>query len=204
MPVTNVEFCVSGGDVDEVWDVKVEVDSVVNGKDNPEEVNKSVVGIEVCVTGRDVNDNDVVRIDDVLTSTPARVSCIVSSDRSEETEITRFHLEPCLESIPPLEESRDRFGDYTGRREEEVRRIQEMADLGPRRTRTRGSQDVTAADSQKSAARSVVHVTWGSAGRQTVPRPVSSHVAFSWCCGRYAILPELELSFRAESHTLSS
>ena len=101
------------------------------------------------MTGRDVNDNDVVRIDDVLISTPARVSCIVSSDRSEETEITRFHLKPCLESIPPLEESRDRLGAYPGRREAEVRRIQEMADLGPRWTRTRGSQDVTATDKSK-------------------------------------------------------
>ena len=35
VPVTNVEFCVSGSDVDEVCDVKVEVDSVVNGEDSP-------------------------------------------------------------------------------------------------------------------------------------------------------------------------
>ena len=82
----------------------------------------------------------------VVTSTPARVSCIASSDRSEETEITCFHLEPCLESIPPLEESGDQLDAYQGRRGEEVRRSQETADLGSRRTRTRGSQDVTAAD----------------------------------------------------------
>ena len=97
-----------------------ETPKVVTGEDTPEEVDKSVVGVEVCTTGRDVKDNDVVKIDDVLTSTPARVSCTVTSDRGEETEVTRFHPEPCRESITPLEESRDRFGDYTGRRDEDV------------------------------------------------------------------------------------
>ena len=62
VPVTNVEFCVSGGDGDEVCDVKVEVDSVVNGEDNPEEVDKSVVGIGVCVIGCDVGNDEVVKI----------------------------------------------------------------------------------------------------------------------------------------------
>ena len=51
------------------------------------------------MTGRDVKDNDVVKIDDVIKSTPARVSCIVSSDRSEETKTIQVHLEPRLESI---------------------------------------------------------------------------------------------------------
>jgi len=108
------------------------------------------------VTECGVNGENIVEFGRVVTSTPARVSCIVSSDRSEEPEITRFHLEPCLESIPPLEESEvcdvkvevDSVvnGAYPGRCGEEVRQSQETADLGLRRTRSRGSQDVTAAD----------------------------------------------------------
>ena len=77
----------------------------------------------------------------------------MTSVRGEETEVLRRSLESRLESIPPLEESRDRLGAYSGRCGEEVRRFQETADLGPRRTRTRGSQGVTAADKSE-----VVHV----------------------------------------------
>ena len=134
-------------DESEVCDVNVEGDSVVTEEDTLEKVDEvSVTRVEVCVTGRDVNDHYVVRIDDVLTSTPACVSCIVSSARSEEMKTTQVHPEPRLESILPLVEVSDRVDGCSGRRDEEVRRIQEMADLGPRRTRSRGSQDVTAAD----------------------------------------------------------
>ena len=55
------------------------------------------------MTGRDLNDNDVVKIGNVVTSTPACVSCTVASDCGEEMEIARFYPEPRLESIPPLE-----------------------------------------------------------------------------------------------------
>ena len=68
------------------------------------------------------------------------------SIRGEETEVLRRSLESRLESILPLEESGDRLGAYPGRRGEEVGRSQETADLGSRRTRSRGSRDVTAAD----------------------------------------------------------
>jgi len=118
-----------------------ETPKVVTEGGTPEEVDESVADVKVCVTECDVNGENVVKLDDIVTSTPACVSCTVASDCGEETEIIRFHPEPCLESIPPLEKSRDRFGDYTGRRDEEVRRIQEMADLEPRRTRSHGKQD---------------------------------------------------------------
>ena len=71
--------------------------------------------------GCDVEDDEVVKIDNVVISTPARVSCNVTSVRGEETEVLRRSLEPRLESIPPLEESGDRLGAYPGRRGEEVR-----------------------------------------------------------------------------------
>ena len=49
--VTGAKFCESGGDVDEVCDVKVEVGSVVTGEDLPEDAcSMPVTGIEVCVT----------------------------------------------------------------------------------------------------------------------------------------------------------
>ena len=141
IPVTSKVSCC---DASVVTGERSEIPKVVTEEGTPEEVNESVAGVEVCVTGRDVK--DVVRIDDVLTSTPARVSCIVSSARSEETKTIQVHPEPRLESILPLVEVSDRVDGCSGRRDAEVRRIQEMADLGPRRTRSRGSQDVTAAD----------------------------------------------------------
>ena len=186
--------------------MKVEVDSVVNGEDTPEEVDKSIVGVVVCVTECecDVNDENVNEFGSIIMSTPARVSCIVHSVRDEEERTTLFHLKQCRKSSPSLETSSDRVGGCPAHRDEEVRRIQEMADLGPRRTRSRGIQDVTADGKSEVGPRSVVHVVQGVSSRQTVPRPVPSHVSFSWCCGRYSILPELELYFRSESRTLSS
>ena len=138
----------SGSDVNEVCDVNVEggTPEAVTGEDPPEDVcSMPVTGIEVCVTECDVNSENVAEFGSIVISTPARVSCNVTSVRGEETEVLRHSLEPRLESIPPLEESRDRLGAYSGRRGEEVRRSQETADLGSRRTRTRGSQDVTTA-----------------------------------------------------------
>ena len=74
------------------------------------------------------------------------MSCIVHSVRDEEERTTLFHLKQRRKSSPSLEMSSDRVGGCPAHRDEEVRRILEMADLGPRRTRSRGIQDVTAAD----------------------------------------------------------
>ena len=146
--VAGVEFCETGCDMSEVCDVKVEGDSVVT-----EEVD-NVFGTEVQVKGC-----SVVNMCDVgtrnVTHTPARVSCTVFSvrgmetkvgrrrqeqrgntlSRVEETEKALFRPDQRRKSNPSLERSRDQFGDYPGCRGEEVRRIQEMVDLGPRRTR---------------------------------------------------------------------
>ena len=108
-------------------------------------------------------------------STPARVSCIVHSVREEEERTTLFHLEPRLESISPLEESGNRLGAYTGHRGEEVRRFQETADLGSRRTLTRGSQDVTAAD--KSEVGRAIRGPRGSGRVEPSDSPTTSPVA---------------------------
>ena len=75
------------------------------------------------------------------------MSRFVYSTRGEETEVLCRSLEQRRESTPRFEVS-DRVGDYSGCREAEVCRIQEMADLGPHRTRSRGSQDVTADKSE--------------------------------------------------------
>ena len=173
-PVPVSVSCCNASDVcDERYETpKVVVEESITEENTLEKVDEvSVTCVEVCVMGRGVKDNDVVKIDDVLKSTPARVSCIVYSDRSEETESTRLHPEPRLESIPPLEESGDRLGAYPGHRDEEVRRIQEMADLGPRRTRSRVSRTLPPT-SQKSVPRSVVHVARDVSGRQSDPWPV--------------------------------
>jgi len=171
VPVTNVEFCVSGGDVDEVWDVKVEVDSVVNGEDNPEEVDKSVVGIEVCVTGRDVNDNDVVRIDDVLTSTPARVSCmcpaLVVRRRRPSKSIQSHAWSRSCRSWRSVIELTD-VQDVATRRSAGSKRWLTSGHVG----RGRGVSRTLPPTSQKSVLRPVVHVVRGVSGRQSVPRPV--------------------------------
>ena len=160
-PVTNVEFGVSCCNVSEVCDVKVERDSVVT-----EEGNK-VFGTQVQVKGC-----SVVNMCDVgsqnVKPTPARVSCTVFSvrgvetkvgcrrqeqrrdtlSRVEETENALFRPDQRCKSSPSLERSREQFGDFPGRRGEEVHRIQETVDLEPRRTRSRGSQDVTADKSE--------------------------------------------------------
>ena len=173
VPVTNVEFFVSGGDVNEGFDVKVEVDSEVNREDNPEDVDKSVVGIEVCVTGRDVNDNDVVRIDDVLTSTPARVSCIVPATAVRRR---RSHA-----SIRSHAWSRVRRSRRPVIKSAAVRHIATRRSAGSRRRLTLGhvgrGRGVSRTlplppTSQKSVLRPVVHVVRGVSGRQSVPRPV--------------------------------
>ena len=92
----------------------------------------------------------------------------MSSARSEETKTIQVHPEPRLESILPLVEVSDRVDGYSGRRDEEVRRIQAMADLGPRRTRSRGVQDVTADKSEVGPA------TRGPRGSGRVRPSVSS------------------------------
>ena len=159
--VASVEFCETGCNVSEGCDVKVEGDSVVT-----EEVNK-VFGTQVQVKGC-----SVVNMCDVgsqnVTPTPACVSCTVFSvrgvetkvgcrrqeqrrdtlSRVEETENALFRPDQRRKSCPSPERSREQFGDFPGRRGEEVHRIQETVDLEPRRMRSRGSQDVTADKSE--------------------------------------------------------
>ena len=116
-------------------------------EDTPEEVRKSVTGVEVQVNGCFANNEWDVN-SSIVAPTPAHVSYKVFSDRGEEPRTALFYPEQRPQPITPNEEFSDRFGDYSGRRDEEVRRIQEMADLEPRRTRSRGSQDVTAGKSE--------------------------------------------------------
>jgi len=146
-PVTvDVSCCDVRGVYDDGCDMKSETDNVVTGKDKLEEVDEgSVASVKVCVTECNVNDENVNESGSIIMSTPARVSCIVHSVRDEEERTTLFHLKQCRKSSPSLETSSDRVGGCPAHRDEEVRRIQEMADLGPRRTRSRGIQDVTAA-----------------------------------------------------------
>ena len=52
---------------------------VVTEEGTPEEVDESVAGVEVYVIGCDVEDDEVVKMDNVVISTPARVSCTSQS-----------------------------------------------------------------------------------------------------------------------------
>jgi len=156
----------------DVCDERYETPKVVAEEGIPEEVDKSVAGVEVQVVGCSA-DNECDVCSRIVIPTPARVSCNVTSvhyeetkvglhsrerrhwtqPRGEETEIVRFHLEPRRETIPPFAEVRDCDGDYIRHREEEdVGQFQEMADLKPCRTRSRGVQDVTADKSEVSPA----------------------------------------------------
>ena len=143
IPVTSKVSCC---DASGVCDEGPEIPNEVTGEDTQEKVDEvSVDCEEVCGTRCRVKDECDVRIDDVIISTPARVSCNVTSIHGEETEVLRHSQEQRLESTTQFEEVSDRVGGCPAHRDEKVRRIQEMADLGPRRTRSRGIQDITAA-----------------------------------------------------------
>jgi len=147
-----------------------EIPKVVTEEGTPEEVDESVAGVEVCVTGCDVNGENVVKIDDVVTSTPARVSCNMHSVRGEEARIVQPRPEQRRKSSPSLERSSDRCGGCPGRRNVSSRRWLTSSHV----RRGRGVSRTLPPTSQKSVPRSVVHVTRDVSGRQSVPRPVSA------------------------------